>query len=131
MRWLIGCKAKWRSFQRSSFAVTPTSTYLRLVTCAQALALKHLRFSVSIYYTMTQSSENQATPVELRKRANLTQRRASDLIGVRESTISDWERGLSAPSVLLVPIIAKTYGCSEEEVVGAFVRCHQQTLGQQ
>jgi len=65
--------------------------------------------------------------VWIRKRARLTQRQASDYIGVRESTISEWERGISAPSVLLVPKIMAAYKCTAEEIVQAFDNLHQQS----
>lgn len=90
-----------------------TSTKL---SCVKALALFR-----KFFYDMTQDNKKQLTPVWLRKRAQMTQRQASDLLGVRESTISEWERGLSTPSILLVPKIAQVYGASKEEVVDAFV----------
>ncbi|MCC3405189.1 MAG: helix-turn-helix transcriptional regulator [Microcoleus sp. PH2017_10_PVI_O_A] len=70
---------------------------------------------------MTHKEKQVVTPVLLRKRINLTQRQASDLLGVRESTISEWERGLSTPHLLLVPKIMEVYACSADEVVEAFV----------
>lgn len=73
---------------------------------------------------MTQERKQPLTPVFLRRRVKLTQRQASDLIGVRESTISEWERGLSSPHVLLVPKIMQTYNCTADEVVQAFVELH-------
>jgi transcriptional regulator with XRE-family HTH domain len=70
---------------------------------------------------MTHKEKQVVTPVLLRKRINLTQRQASDLLGVRESTISEWERGLSTPHLLLVPKIMEVYACSADEVIEAFV----------
>jgi transcriptional regulator with XRE-family HTH domain len=80
---------------------------------------------------MTSTPEKQVTPVWIRKRAGLTQRQASDHIGVRESTISEWERGISAPSVLLVPKIMEAYRCTAEEIVQAFNNLHQQNKQRQ
>lgn len=76
---------------------------------------------------MTQDNKRQLTPVWLRKRAQLTQRQASDLLGVRENTISEWERGIASPSILLVPKIAEVYQATTEEVVQAFVNARSET----
>jgi transcriptional regulator with XRE-family HTH domain len=70
---------------------------------------------------MTQERKQALTPVFLRKRVNLTQRQVSDLLGVRESTISEWERGISSPHLLLVPRIMQIYNCTADEVIQAFV----------
>ncbi|WP_293134562.1 helix-turn-helix transcriptional regulator [Microcoleus sp. bin38.metabat.b11b12b14.051] len=78
---------------------------------------------------MTDNEKKQGTPVTpvwIRKRSGLTQRQASDLIGVRESTISEWERGVSSPSVLLLPKIMNTYQCTADEVIKAFENLHKQ-----
>jgi len=76
---------------------------------------------------MTHKEKQVVTPVLLRKRINLTQRQASDLLGVRESTISEWERGLSTPHLLLVPKIMEVYACSADEVIQAFVNLRLQS----
>ena len=76
---------------------------------------------------MTHDEKQVVTPVLLRKRINLTQRQASDLLGVRESTISEWERGLSTPHLLLVPKIMEVYACSADEVIQAFVSLRAQS----
>ncbi len=70
---------------------------------------------------MTQERTQVVTPVLLRKRVELTQRQVSDLLGVRESTISEWERGISSPHLLLVPKIMQIYNCTADEVIQAFV----------
>ncbi len=70
---------------------------------------------------MTQERKQVLTPVLLRKRVKLTQRQVSDLLGVRESTISEWERGISSPHLLLVPKIMQIYDCTADEVIHAFV----------
>ena len=56
----------------------------------------------------------------VRKRLNLTQRQASHLLGVREQTVSEWERGLSIPNVLMLPKIVEVYQCSVDEIIQAF-----------
>ena len=56
----------------------------------------------------------------VRKRLNLTQRQASYLLGVREQTVSEWERGISIPNVLMLPKITEVYQCSADEIIQAF-----------
>ena len=95
----------------------PTYPTLRFSTCGLPLALYR-----KFLYNMTYNSEEQGLSlVRLRKNAKLTQRQAANRLGIRESTISDWERGVSAPSVLWVPKIADCYKCSYAQVVAAFL----------
>jgi transcriptional regulator with XRE-family HTH domain len=72
---------------------------------------------------MTQVEENQPLkPMTLRKRAKLTQRQVATALDVRESTVSEWERGLSKPH--LVPSKTKKllelYQCTIDELIEAF-----------
>jgi transcriptional regulator with XRE-family HTH domain len=67
---------------------------------------------------------NQLTPVQIRKRLKMTQRQASELLGVRPQTISEWERGVSMPSVLMLPKIIEVYQCTADEVIIAFRNIH-------
>jgi len=72
---------------------------------------------------MTQAKENQPlTPMCLRKRVNLTQRQVAKALDVRESTVSEWERGLSKPH--LIPSKTKKllelYQCTIDELIEAF-----------
>lgn len=53
---------------------------------------------------------------EMRLAANLTQKQAAELIGVRQSAISMWETGLYYPRMGLLPDIAKAYGCSVNDL---------------
>ena len=46
-----------------------------------------------------------------------TQREVAEYLGVKESTVSKWERGLSKPRANKLPIIAKLYGCTIEELL--------------
>ena len=46
-----------------------------------------------------------------------TQREVAEIIGVKESAVSKWERGLSKPRADKLPIIAKLYGCTIEELL--------------
>ena len=46
-----------------------------------------------------------------------TQREVAQILGVKASAVSKWERGLSKPRVDRLPAIAKLYGCSIEELL--------------
>lgn len=67
-------------------------------------------------------SQTRLTPVELRKRRGLTQRKVAAAVDIREQTISEWERGLTIPH--LTPSQYKAlldiYECTPEELVSAF-----------
>jgi transcriptional regulator with XRE-family HTH domain len=62
--------------------------------------------------------------MQIRKRLKLTQRQASQLLGVRPQTVSEWERGISMPSVLMLPKIIEVYQCTADEVIIAFRNIH-------
>lgn len=65
------------------------------------------------------------TPVSLRKRVGLTQRQVAQALNVREATVSEWERGLSAPRLRLVRQMLNVYQCSLDELIEAFEPDHQ------
>ena len=46
-----------------------------------------------------------------------TQREVAAILGVKESAVSKWERGLSKPRADKLPRLAKLYGCSIEELL--------------
>ena len=46
-----------------------------------------------------------------------TQREVAVILGVKESAVSKWERGISKPRADRLPMIAKLYGCSIEELL--------------
>ena len=71
---------------------------------------------------MSQDQRSQPTPVNLRKRAGLTQRQVAWALDIRESTVSEWERGLSVPRLTLrkVSLMMKVYQCSLDELIEAF-----------
>jgi transcriptional regulator with XRE-family HTH domain len=73
---------------------------------------------------MTHKEINQLTPVQIRKRLRMTQLQASQLLGVRPQTVSEWERGVSMPSVLMLPKIVEVYQCTADEVIIAFRNIH-------
>jgi transcriptional regulator with XRE-family HTH domain len=60
--------------------------------------------------------------VNLRKRTGLTQRQVARALDIRESTVSEWERGLSVPHLPLHKVrqMMKIYQCSLDELVEAF-----------
>lgn len=47
----------------------------------------------------------------------LTQREVAKILGVQESAVSKWELGLAKPRADKLPILAKLYGCSIEELL--------------
>lgn len=51
-----------------------------------------------------------------------TQREVAAILGVKESAVSKWERGISKPRADRLPMIAKLYGCSIEELLADTAR---------
>ena len=46
-----------------------------------------------------------------------TQKEVAKVLGVRESTVSKWERGEAKPRADKLPRIAKLYGCTIDELL--------------
>ena len=46
-----------------------------------------------------------------------TQKEGAKALGVKESAVSKWERGLAKPRADKLPQIAKLYGCTIEELL--------------
>ena len=46
-----------------------------------------------------------------------TQREVAKILGVKESAVSKWERGLARPRADKLPILAKLYGGTIEELL--------------
>lgn len=71
---------------------------------------------------MSQDQRSQPTPVNLRKRTGLTQRQIARALDVRESTVSEWERGISVPHLPLSKVrqMLEVYQCSLDELIEAF-----------
>lgn len=46
-----------------------------------------------------------------------TQREVAKAVGVQESTVNKWERGLTKPRADKLPLLAKLYGCTIEELL--------------
>ena len=53
---------------------------------------------------------------KMRIKRGLTQWQLADKIGVRTSTISQWEGGTRSPSAKLLPALAAALGCSIDEL---------------
>lgn len=58
---------------------------------------------------------------ELRIKAGLTQYALSEIIGFRQGTVGDWERGTTEPRIPVskVLLLCQTLNCSLEELVSA------------
>ncbi len=71
---------------------------------------------------MSQDQRSQPTPVNLRKRTGLTQRQIARALDVRESTVSEWERGISVPHLPLSKVrqMLEVYQCNLDELIEAF-----------
>lgn len=52
----------------------------------------------------------------MREAAGLTQKQASEKIGVGQSAVSMWETGDSSPRAEMLPIIAAVYNCQIGEL---------------
>ena len=48
-----------------------------------------------------------------------TQREVARILGVKESAVSKWERGVSKPRADKLPMLAKLYGCTIEELLAS------------
>lgn len=48
-----------------------------------------------------------------------TQREVAKILGVQESAVSKWERGISKPRADKLPVLAKLYGCTIEELLAS------------
>lgn len=66
--------------------------------------------------------EDRITPVTLRKRAKLTQRKLAEALDVRQGTISDWERGLAIPHLRpsQVKVMMQLFQCSIDDLIEAY-----------
>lgn len=53
----------------------------------------------------------------MRERKGLTQQAAADELGVAQTTVAMWEIGAALPRAILLPQIAKLYGCTIDELL--------------
>ena len=49
--------------------------------------------------------------------AGLTQKQAADKLGVDQSAVSLWDRGITRPRASMLPEIAKLYGCTVDALL--------------
>lgn len=53
---------------------------------------------------------------ELRKKAGLTQVRFAEVMGVTQSTVSQWESGRVLPDTVKLPRLAEVLGCTVSDL---------------
>lgn len=84
-------------------------------------------FRIRLPYNMTNREEDQLTAVSLRQRIGLTQRQIAQALDVRQSTVSDWERGVSIPNLPPSKIkrMLEVYKCTIDELIEAFETAKQ------
>ena len=51
-----------------------------------------------------------------------TQQKVAKILGVKASTVSKWENGLTMPRSDRLPAIARLYGCTIEELLAGQTR---------
>lgn len=54
---------------------------------------------------------------EIRKHRGITQVQLAEIIGVEQSTISQWETGRSQPSLKIAVKIANALGCKVDDLI--------------
>lgn len=54
---------------------------------------------------------------EKRKACNLTQQNLADILNVNSKTVSKWERGINAPDISLLPLLAKNLNTNIESII--------------
>lgn len=52
-----------------------------------------------------------------REKAGMTQKEVAKTVGVDQSAVSFWETGKTAPRAAILPILAKLYGCTVDELL--------------
>ena len=55
---------------------------------------------------------------DLRKKADLTQDRLADYLGVSSQAVSKWEVGQASPDLALIAPLCRVLGCSADELLG-------------
>jgi transcriptional regulator with XRE-family HTH domain len=76
------------------------------------------RIAVSFCAMSEQNSLSRAIR-SARRRAGLSQVELAELLGVRQSSVSQWERGSTKPSTVHLLALAAKLGCSLAELAGA------------
>ena len=65
---------------------------------------------------MSENINSQIT--KLRKRMNITQDELAKAVGVTNQSVSKWESGICCPDIQLLPILAKFFGVTIDELMG-------------
>ncbi len=55
---------------------------------------------------------------KLRKRVNITQEELAKAVGVTNQSVSKWESGVCCPDIQLLPVLAKFFGVTIDELMG-------------
>ena len=55
---------------------------------------------------------------DLRKKADLTQDRLADYLGVSPQAVSKWEVGSASPDLALIAPLCRVFGCTADELLG-------------
>ena len=55
---------------------------------------------------------------KLRKQKDLTQEQLAEILGVSNAAVSKWERGETYPDISLLPVIARYFSVSVDEILG-------------
>jgi DNA-binding XRE family transcriptional regulator len=78
-------------------------------------------------YNMIDPDRDPLTPVDLRKRANLTQRKLAEALDIRQGTISDWERGLAIPHLRPSQLkrMMEELNCTLDDIIEAYEKPKQ------
>lgn len=76
---------------------------------------------ILLSYNMSEQ-EDQLNPVKLRQRVGLTQRQVAQALDVRQSTVSDWERGVTTPNLppSKLKMMLQIYQCTLDDLIEAF-----------
>ena len=53
---------------------------------------------------------------KMRAKAGFTQEQLANKLGVSSQSVSKWETGVAMPDIMLLPIIAETFGISIDEL---------------
>ena len=65
---------------------------------------------------MSENINSQIT--KLRKRMNITQEELAKAVGVTNQSVSKWESGICCPDIQLLPVLAKFFGVTIDELMG-------------
>lgn len=55
---------------------------------------------------------------ELRRAVGMTQVELANAIGVKQSTVAEWERGSSSPRASMLPDLADLFHCTIDQLFG-------------